>query len=127
MQNGVVVLDGVFAMASAAVVLLMIFTAWEVKISTLATQVSRGHLYFCTPSGHQSVDTSVDSGEWWPLSVQPHLSDQYCLSLLADRPPLDCMINIIAQSLILIDNLRLRILNKFPSFSKLPHYCFTME
>ena len=32
MQNGVVILDGVFAMASAAVVLLMIFTAKEAVI-----------------------------------------------------------------------------------------------
>ena len=52
-----------------------------------------------------TVDTSGHSGHSeWPLSVQPHLSDQDCLSLQADSPTLHCMINIISVSD--IDNLQ---------------------
>ena len=87
---------------AACFLLIIIFTAWDVA-------GHGSHITSCWPAGWHlysavdTVDTSGHSGHSeWPLSVQPHLSDQDCLSLQADSPTLHCMINIISD----IDNLQ---------------------
>ena len=49
--------------------LLMILTAWEVKISTLSLQVSRGLLYSKWTPEWTPVDSRVDSGVLSPYSL----------------------------------------------------------